>query len=60
MSYIPYDKSSKEQTGNIIPFTYFKEGNLISESFNDTESGNESEEYSTLSPLISKEEMDTM
>ena len=60
VSYIPYDKSSKEQTGNIIMFTQFEEGDLLSEIRNDTESGNEYDDNSTLPPLISEKEMDEM
>ena len=32
VSYIPYATSSKKQTGDIIMFTQFEEGNLLSES----------------------------
>ena len=56
MSYTPYAKSSKEQTGNITTFTKFEEGNLLSETRNNTESGNESDENSTFKPFISEEE----
>ena len=38
--YIPYATSSKENTGDIITFTNFEEGDLLSEICNDTESGN--------------------
>ena len=41
VSYIPYPTSPKEQTGDIIMFVHFEEGNLLSESRNGTESGNE-------------------
>ena len=41
VSYPPYDKSSREQTGYIIPLTQFEEGNLLSKTRDDTESGNE-------------------
>ena len=34
--------SSKEQTGDIITFSQFEEGNLLTEIRNNTESGNES------------------
>ena len=30
VSYTPYATSSREQTGNIITFTQFEEGNLLS------------------------------
>ena len=35
--YIPYDTSSHEQTGNIIYFTYFEEGNLVERKRNEEE-----------------------
>ena len=50
VSYIPYDTSSKLQTVNIITFTQFEEGNLLSEYCNDTEIGDKSDDYSTLAP----------
>ena len=54
VSHIPYGTSSKEKTGNIITFTQFEEGNLLSESCKDMEIGNKSGDDSTLAPLISK------
>ena len=39
VSYTPYDKSSKEQTGSIIPFAQFEEGNLLSETRDHAEIG---------------------
>ena len=72
MLYIPYDTYSNKQTGNIITFTQFEKGNLISEyqnnlllqSCNGTESGDKSGdkygEDSTIPSLISKEKMDEM
>ena len=44
----------------IIIFTQFEEGSLLSENRNNTESGNKSDDNSTLAPLISEEEMDVM
>ena len=35
VSYIPCATSSKEQTGNIITFTQFEEGDLLSETLED-------------------------
>ena len=58
--YIPYATYSKEQTGNIITFTQFEEGNSLLEYRNDTKSGNESDDNSTLPPLISEAKMDAM
>ena len=42
VSYIPYDTSSKEQTGDIIKFTQFEEGHRLFETNDDAKSGNES------------------
>ena len=60
VSYIPYAKYSREQTGNIITFEKFEEGYLLYGTCDYTESGNESDDNSTLSPLSSEEEMDAM
>ena len=60
VSYTPCDTSSREQTSDIITFTQFEEGNLLSETQNllsetcdDAESGDESDDDSTMPPLIS-------
>ena len=58
--YIPYATSPREKTGDIVTFTHFEEGNLLSENRDDTESGNESDDNSTLASLISEEETDAM
>ena len=60
VSYIPYAKSSKKQTGNIIPLTQFEEGNLSSENCNNAESGDESNDDSIMPTILSEEEMDAM
>ena len=44
VSYIPCATSSREQTGDIITFTPFKEGNLLSETRDDAESGDKSDD----------------
>ena len=43
VTYTPYATSSKEQTGNVITFAQFEEGNLLTENRNDTESDDESD-----------------
>ena len=43
VTYTPYATSFKEQTGDVITFTQFEEGNLLSETCNDTECGDESD-----------------
>ena len=40
VSYMRYDPSKKEKTGDIITFAQFEEDNLLSEIRNDIESGN--------------------
>ena len=57
VSYIPCAVSSREQTGNIITFEQFEEGNLLSETRDDTESGDKYDDNSITPILISKEEM---
>ena len=42
--YTPCATSSREQNGDIIIFTQFEEGNLLSETCNVTESGEESDD----------------
>ena len=37
VTYTPYATSSKEQSGDVITFAHFEEGNLISETHNKTE-----------------------
>ena len=48
MSYIPHATYSKEKTGDIITSEQFEEGNLLSETCNETESGKESDDDSTI------------
>ena len=43
VTYTPYATSSKEQTGDVITFAQFEEGNLITETRNDTESDDKSD-----------------
>ena len=43
VSFIPCDKSSNEQTCDIIMFSQFEEGNLLSETHGGAESGDESD-----------------
>ena len=42
VTYTPYATSSKEQTGNVIPFAQFEEGNILNKTRNDAESGDKS------------------
>ena len=50
----------KEQTGDIITFTWFEEGGLLSETWEDAESGDKSNDNSIMPPLLSEEEMDAI
>ena len=61
MLQITYYTSSYVKTVNIITFTQFKEGDLLSESHNGTKNGDESDDsddYSTLTPFISEAKID--
>ena len=58
MTYTPYATSSKEQTGDVITFAQFEEGNLLSETCNDTESGDESDSESIMMSERDTENLD--
>ena len=60
VAYIHCATFSREQTGDIITFTQFEEGNSPSETLNDAESGDKSEDDSIMLPLLRNEEMDEM
>ena len=60
VTYTPCDTSYREQTGDIITFTQFEEGDLLSDNHNDAERSDESDENSIMPPLLSEEEMDAM
>ena len=57
VTYTPYATSSKEQTGDVITFTQFEEGNLISETRNDTESD---DEYNSESIMMSEKDVENI
>ena len=57
VTYTPYATSSKEQTGNVITFPQFEEGNLLTETRNNTESGDESDSESI---MMSKQDMENL
>ena len=48
VTYTLYVTSSKEQTGDVITFAHFEEGDLLTETRNDTESGDESDSKSIM------------
>ena len=53
--YTLYSKSSREQTGDVITFAHFEEGNILTETSNDAESG---DEYDKKSIMMSKQDME--
>ena len=54
VTYTPCTTYSREHTGDIIIFDHFEEGDLLFKNRNDAESGDESDDNSIMSPLISK------
>ena len=48
VTYTPYATFSKEETGNVITFAQFEEGNILTETRNDAESGDESNNESII------------
>ena len=48
VTYTPYVTSSKEQTGDVIPFAQFEEGNILNKTRNDAESGDKSDNESIM------------
>ena len=55
VTYTPCDTYSREKTGDIITLAKFEEGNLLSETRNDAESGNKYDDSSIMPPLLSEE-----
>ena len=55
VTYTPCAKSSREQTGNIITFTQFEEGNILTKNCDDAEIGDKSDDDSIMPPLMSQE-----
>ena len=55
VTFTPYAKFSKEQTRNIITFTWFEEGGLLFVTCDDAESGDKSDDNSIVPPLLSEE-----
>ena len=60
VAYAPCATSSRVKTGYIITFTQFEEGNTLSETCNDAESGDEYDDNSIMPPLLSKKEIYAM
>ena len=57
VTYSPYATSLREQTGDVITFAQFEEGNILTETRNDAESGEESDNESI---MMSKQDMENL
>ena len=60
VTYTPCATSLRGENGNIITFAMFEEGDILTKTCNDAESGEESDDDSITPPLLSKEDMDAM
>ena len=60
VTYTPCATSSRGKTGDILTFTQFEEGNILTKTRNDAESGDESDNESIIPSLRSEEETDAM
>ena len=57
VTYTPCATSLREQNGVVIMFTQFEEGNILTETRNDAESGDESDNESI---MMSKQDMENL
>ena len=57
VTYTLYATSSKEQTCDVVTFAQFEEGNILTETRNDAESGDESDNKSI---MMSKQGMENI
>ena len=57
VTYTPYATSSIEQTGDVITFAQFEEGNILNETRNDAERGDESNSGSL---MMNKQDMENL
>ena len=57
VTYTPYTTSSKDQTGNVITFAQFEEGNLITKTRNDKEIDDKSDSESI---MMSEQDMENL
>ena len=57
MTYTPYTTSSKEKTGDVITFTQFEEGNILTETRNNAENCDESDNKSI---MMSEQDMENL
>ena len=57
VTYTPYATSLKEQTGDVVTFAHFEEGDLLTETRNDAESCDESNRKSL---MMNKQDMENL
>ena len=57
VTYTQYATSSRKQTGDVITFAQFEEGNILTETRNDAESGDESDRKSL---MMNKQDMENL
>ena len=57
VTYNPYATSSREKTGDVITFAQFEEGNILTETRNNAESGDKSDNESI---MMSKQDMENI
>ena len=60
VTYTPCATSLRETNGDIILFAQFEEGNILTKTRNDAESGKEPNDKSIMPPLLSEEDIDAM
>ena len=60
VTYTPCATSLRGETGNLITFAQFEEGEILTKTCNNAESGDKSNDDSVMPPLLSEEEMDPM
>ena len=60
VKYAPCDTSLRKQTGNIITFETFEEGNILTKPCYNEKSVGEYDDNSNMPPLLCKEEMVVM
>ena len=60
VTYTPCATSSRGKNGDIVTFTQFEEGNILTKTRNDAESGDESDNESIILPLLIEEETNAM
>ena len=59
VTYTPYETSSNKQTGDVITFAQFEEGNILTETRNNIESGDKSDSESVMMNEQDKENLNS-